>query len=66
MLERRMENYSHRLPLLKEVYGTDQYVVRNSGLTGQGKHTSGLCQAGSKEKSLKKNVKPAPRLQLFQ
>lgn len=55
--ERRMENYTHRLPLKKKVYGTDQYVVENSGLTGQGKHKTGLCQGRSKKKSWEKNVK---------
>lgn len=53
-------------PLKKKVYGTDQYVVENSGLTGQGKHKTGLCQGGSKKKSLEKNVKPVPCPSLVQ
>lgn len=60
-----MENYTHRLLLLKEVYETEWYVVVNSGLTGQEKHKTRFCQSGSKEKLLKKNVKPAPCPQLF-
>ena len=44
---------------LKKVYGADQYVVENSGLPGQRRHKTGLCQSGSKgKKSLEKNVKP--------
>lgn len=42
---------------LKKVYETDQYVVGNSGLTGQGKHKTGPCQAWSKEKIIKEKCK---------
>lgn len=55
-----MENYTHSLLLSKKFCETDQYVAENSGLTGQEKHKTELCRAASKEKSLKKNLKPAP------